>query len=139
MKKIVSFILVLLFVLGLTACTDDSTTRVTSVIEENYYNLDLSEYIWHGVFNQEGLMWVKKSDYKGISYGCINTEGEFVIPLTSNITEVNDFKNGLAVVRLKGYYGIYDINGQILKKCKYYPSTKYKQFSNGNVFLKLFQ
>lgn len=74
---------------------------------EAYDKLDLDEYTGHGEFGEDGIMWVKKSDYTGIQYGYIDYNGKVIMPLTTGIEETTNFKDGFAIVKhKKDYIGI---------------------------------
>lgn len=74
---------------------------------EAYEKLDLSEYTEHGKFGEDGIMWVKKSDYTGIQCGYIDYNGKVIMPLTTGIEETTNFKDGFAIVKhKKDYLGI---------------------------------
>ncbi len=79
----------------------DGDTIVEYDYNEAYEKLDLSEYTEHGKFGEDGIMWVKKSDYTGVQYGYIDYNGNIIMPLTSEIEEVDDFNDGFSSIKYK--------------------------------------
>lgn len=82
----------------------DGETIVEYDYSEVYDKLELAEYTEHGKFGEDGIMWVKKSDYSGIQYGYIDYNGNMIVSLTSDIAEVSDFKDGFAIIKHKKDY-----------------------------------
>jgi len=78
-------------------------TIVTYDYSKAYDKIDLSEFQAHGEFGDDGIIWVKKSDYTGTQYGYMDYNGNFIIPLTSEIKIPGEFKSGFVSV-------VYDIN-----------------------------
>jgi len=76
----------------------DGETIVEYDYNEAYEKLDLSQYTEHGEFGEDGIMWVKKSDYTGSQYGYMDYNGNFIVPLTSEIKKPDDFFKGFASV-----------------------------------------
>ena len=101
----------------------DGETIVEYDYSQAYEKLDLSQYTEHGKFGEDGVMWVKKSDYTGIQYGYIDYNGNVIMALTSGIEETTNFEDGFAIIKhKKDYFGypkfsIIDKVGKILFDC----------------------
>lgn len=81
----------------------DGETVVTYDYSEAYKKLDLSQYTEYGKFGDDGIIWVEKSDYTGTQFGYIDYNGNFIIPLTSDIKMPGEFISGFVPV-------VYDID-----------------------------
>lgn len=81
---------------------------------EAYEKLDLSEYTEHGKFGEDGIMWVKKSDYTGVKYGYMNFNGEYIIPLTEEIVEPGNYNCG--------FVAVVNDNSSIKKGCSFFDA-----------------
>lgn len=152
MKKLLTITVAALLLLATVGCKNQDlhNSNVQNQSQELYDNIDLSQYASYGSFSDDGVMWVEKSDYTGKSYGCINTEGEYVIPLTSTIKEIPGFafKNGFCVVIFKSskridnengveyedeFGGIYNSKGELVNRFEIEGSS-WNYLNNGNIF-----
>lgn len=124
-------------------------------LEELYSGVDLSQFSKHGRSTTNSAMWVEKSDYTGIQYGCINTKGEWIVPLTSEIKSISDFDfsdAGLSIVIMKGsqreemggiagtynkdFGVIYNMQGQVMEKFELTGIlSEWTHLNNGNIYL----
>ncbi|MBR2319732.1 MAG: hypothetical protein IKA50_02960 [Clostridia bacterium] len=122
-------------------------------LEELYSGVDLSQFSKHGRSTTNSAMWVEKSDYTGIQYGCINTKGEWIVPLTSDITGVHDFDfsdAGLSVVLFShskredfedtntsgSFGGIYNSQGEIVGIFELTGRSYSQHLNNGNIIFR---
>ncbi|MBR3754127.1 MAG: hypothetical protein IKK49_03360 [Clostridia bacterium] len=137
-----------LFVLFKTASTSQPDNDNIDI----YESLDLSQYADYGEFGDEEVIWVKKEDYTGIQHGAIDKNGEFVIPLTSEIVGVHrmDFMNGFSIAfmylsereeeryinEIKNFAVIYNDKGQLLKKFEFNIHSEYEFLDNGNIYMR---
>lgn len=135
------FTVMLLF----TGCENQIATESNGsiTIEELYNAVDLSQFSRYGSSTENNVMWVEKSDYTGTQYGCINTKGEYIIPLTSQIKEIRNFdfsKEGFSVVTLEqrgqDYLGIYNTKGVLVKQIELAGALSWHFLNNGNIFFK---
>ena len=169
MKKALVLIITLALLFSVAGCNDyyerdddsprktRSTTSTTKYItlEEWYADVDLSQFSRHGRSTENDAMWVEKSDYTGTQYGCINTKGEWIVPLTPEIVSIFNSTNydfseaGLSVVVFShnkrkdfedtndsgSFYGIYNSKGEIVGIFEGTGRTLVSHLNNGNVFL----
>lgn len=121
-------------------------------IEELYSEVDLSQYSAYGSSTENGVMWVEKSNYTGKMYGCINTNGEYIVPLTSEIKEISNYDfspEGFSVVifnpskRVDTAHGveyerefgaIYNSKGEIVNRFELVGISSWRHLNNGNIF-----
>lgn len=105
-----------------------------------YANIDLSQYSEYGFLSDDGIMWVKKSGYDGVEYGYINSNGEYVVPLSSEITLSHDFQNGFAVAEFGDQWQgilckIYNTSGEVVGQFFREAITSISHLNNGNIYL----
>lgn len=136
--KVFSWILcVLLVAVLLTACGIDDVDEPES---NSYANIDLSQYSEYGALTDDGIMWVKKSGYDDVEYGYINSKGEYIIPLSSEITYAHDFRNGFAIAEFDDHWDgtlckIYNIHGEVVGHFFKNARTTINYLNNGNIYL----
>lgn len=157
-KQKISLILLTIFVLVFIIISLSVLSNVILSFKSNkqsqkddiYETLDLSQYVDHGDFGDEDVIWIKKEDYTGIQYGVINTKGEFVIPLTSKIVGVYrmSFENGFSIAYMdsserseeensdENFAVIFNANGQIVNKFEFIGRSEYKYLNNGNIYMR---
>lgn len=106
-----------------------------------YESLKLYEkYSDWGSFGEDGLTWVEISDYTGRQLAYIDTLGNIVIEVPSNIDIVTDFHKGLALLIDNttswgdGILYIIDTKGEIVGKCEKSAATERKFLNNGNIY-----
>ena len=104
-----------------------------------YEKLDLSQYTEHGEFGDDGIMWVKKSDYTGTQYGYINFKGDYIVRLTGNIKELGEFKYGYATMIFNDLKCVFiDTKGNKIYEYSLptqFIGTEHLTYINNNVFL----
>lgn len=104
-----------------------------------YETIDLSQYSDWGSFGEDGIMWVKKSDYKGTLYGYIDYLGNVVVPLTEEIVSPGQFENGYAIVACEydvmrnGIYAVINTKGETVLEFENHAISLHYQSSNGNI------
>ncbi|MBQ3202133.1 MAG: hypothetical protein IJB36_00650 [Clostridia bacterium] len=169
MEKALVLIITLALLFSVAGCNDyyerdddsprktRSTTSTTKYItlEEWYADVDLSQFSRHGRSTENDAMWVEKSDYTGTQYGCINTKGEWIVPLTSEIKSVSNFDfsdAGLSIVIMKGsqreemggiaekysddFGVIYNTQGEVMEKFELEGVlSEWTHLNNGNIYL----
>ncbi len=116
----------------------DGEIVVSYDYSEVYDKLDLSKYSGHGRFAEDGIMWVKMSDYTGTKYGYIDYNGNFIVPLSEEISGASNFYNGLAIVYFSEslrYFGvIINTKGESISFFEYYAVSKWNYLNNGNIY-----
>ena len=169
MKKALILIIVAALLFSTAGCGDSyerdsdsprktrTTTSTTKYItlDEWYAGVDLSQFSRHGNSTENTAMWVEKSDYTGTQYGCINTKGEWVVPLTSDIESVSNFDfsdAGLSIVIWNGsqraafggiaekysddFGVIYNMQGEVMEKFELKGVlSEWTHLNNGNIYL----
>lgn len=75
-----------------------------------------AEYIGHGVYLVNDI-----STDKSLSWGCVNEEGNFVLPCKYHIKKVtcDEEHNRICVFNEDGMYGVFDYNGKQVLPIKY--------------------
>lgn len=154
---VATVLVILLFFL--TGCGNKNNTVTNNeskndVSESSLSNIgsqsqvDLSEYDDYGSFFGDDLnnqiAWVCKSDYNGRRYGYINSKGEFVIPLSTEIMTLtntsdilNNYQDGKVVVSTTNQeIIIYDTKGEVVTKYENAGGAhESKNLSNGNILI----
>lgn len=128
----------LLTVVLLTACSMNSVDEPETDL---YANIDLSQYSEYGTLTDDGIMWVKKSGYADVEYGYINSNGEYIVPLSSEITYTHNFQNGFAIAEFDDHWDgtlckIYNTSGEVVGHFFKNARTTINHLNNGNIYLK---
>lgn len=161
MKKILAIVITALLLFLSIGCKEQRPQDVSEqktnsdgllTLEELYSEVDLSQYSAYGSSTENKVMWVEKSNYAGKMYGCINTNGEYIVPLTSEIKEISNYDfspEGFSVVifnpskRVDTAYGveyerefgaIYNLKGEIVNKFELVGISSWRYLNNGNIF-----
>lgn len=90
--------------------------------------LDRTDYGNLFEFNDGRAVTFAKVD-GAIKFGCINVNGEIVVPITFD--RIEPFENGLAAVKRNNAWGVIDKAGDIILPCSYESA----QIINGNRFI----
>ena len=77
----------------------------------------------HTAAFSDGMLSVAKDLYSGTKWGFVNKEGTEII--SCRYDDVDDFYEGMAVVRLDGKYGFIDTEGQQVVPCHFDYACKY--------------
>ncbi len=134
LKKMLSFILIVILSFTLFACTNESSTNDVSTTDDSFTNIsdivftnplidhpslpELGHFYFQDLFH-DGLMLVKNDE--GL-YGYMNSSGHMVIDF--KYTQASHFMNGTAIVSEDYKYGIIDTEGN------YYVEDKYNYISS---------
>lgn len=136
--KLFGFTLSIFFVsILLTACGMNGVDEPKSDL---YNNIDLSQYSEYGTHTNDGIIWVKKSSYAGVEYGYIDSNGEYVIPLSNEITYAHNFEKGFAIVEFDDHWDgtlckIYNTSGNAVAHFFKNGRTTINYLNNGNIYL----
>lgn len=137
---IIGFVFVLTLLL---LCGCDYGDNKKQEFETEETRVDFSIYNDHGSFGEEGITWVKKSDYSGVCYGYIDRDGNYIMPLTSKIVRAENFRKGLAVIWYtcdlmgNGDCAIINTEGKVLATFEMHARTDRWHLNNGNIYLGL--
>lgn len=136
-KLLVVNLSIMLVVVLFTACGMNSDNQTETDL---YANIDLSQYSEYGSLSDDGIMWVKKSGYDDVQYGYINSNGEYVVPLSNEITLLHNFQNGLAVAEFDNRWNgtlckIYNTSGEVVGQFFREAITSISHLNNGNIYL----
>ncbi len=137
-KLFVRILPVLFMFISFAAC---GMSSVDETQQDLYANIDLSQYSEYGSLSDDGIMWVKKSGYDDVEYGYINSNGEYVVPLSNEMTLPHDFQNGFAVAEFGDQWQgtlckIYNPYGEVVAQFFRTGLTIMEHLNNGNIYLK---
>lgn len=134
---IIGFILCLL----LLFCGCDFGNNKKQEFETKETTVDFSLYSNHGSFGDDGITWVEKSDYTGVKYGYIDRDGNFIIPLTSEIVYAKNFYKGFAIIwythdnMWNGDCAIINTKGEVVATFEKHAACDLITLNNGNIYL----